>query len=154
WLYVLPVVGFGLVFCIETLVYVHASGVWLRRFRGIAEYQAAAVQRSEQERRLQSVWLYPRSMFLVVNQVGFMFYLFTLVGVIALWRRWGASSLIALWLVVPFAYLEFGSTSLISYNALPKQPRYLEALTAPMVVLLGCWLVKAWTSRSVWVRRS
>lgn len=71
----LPVAGFAAVFFVETLVYLHTSGVWLRRFRGIAEYQAAAVLRSEQERRLQSLWLYPRNMFLVLNQVGLLFYM-------------------------------------------------------------------------------
>jgi hypothetical protein len=154
WLYLVPLAGFTMVFLIETLVYFQASGVWLRRFRGIAEYQAAAVERSEQERRLQSIWLYPRSMFLVLNQVGLVFYLFFAVGLIALRRRWGAPALVVLWLAIPFLYLEFGSTSLSSYNALPKQPRYLETLTAPMVILLGYWLARAWKEPVGWVRRS
>ena len=153
WLYVVPLAGFTLVFILETILYFQVSGVWLRRFRGIAEYQAAAVQRSEQERRLQSVWLYPRNMFLVLNQVGLLFYLFLLGGVAALRRRWGAPVLIVLWLTIPFLYLEFGSTSLTSYNALPKQPRYLEALTGPMVILLGCWLARAWKSPGIAARR-
>jgi hypothetical protein len=39
------------------------------------------------------------------------------------------------WLVVVLGYLTFGSVSFTQYVPLPKQPRYLEAITVPAVVL-------------------
>ena len=147
WLYGIVLLGFAAVFLGETFVYHHTTAVWLRRFREIADYQAAAVARSEQERRLQSMWLYPRNMFFVLNQVGLLFYFLMAGWLLAVRRRWSAPpGLIVLWLVIPFLYLEFGSTSLSTYNALPKQPRYLEAMTAPAVILIGDWCARLWTS--------
>jgi len=148
WLYALPVCGFAAIFAAETAVHFALTGELLHRFRGIALYQGEAVLRSEQERRLQSFWLYPRNMFLVLNQVGLLFYLLVSVGVIALLRRWQTPLLVVLWLLIPFLYLEFGSTSLTSYNPLPKQPRYLDPLTAPATILLGLWLTQYLRSRN------
>jgi hypothetical protein len=140
WLYAAAIGGFGLIFVAETIFHLLVAGELLHRFRGIAQHQATAVLESAQERQLQSVWLYPRSMFVIVNQAGFLFYLLVGTAAFAVARRWRTPLVVALWLVILFLYLEFGSTSLTSYNALPKQPRYLEALTAPAVILLGCWL--------------
>jgi len=154
WLYALPICGFALVFAIETAAHFAATGEFLHRFRAIAQHQAVVGLRSEQERRLQSFWLYPRNMFFVLNQVGLLFYLLIGVGAVASVRRWRTPLLLVFWLVIPFLYLEFGSTSLTSYNALPKQPRYLEALTAPAVILLGIWLAEWFRSPGVLARRA
>jgi len=153
WLYALPIVGFAALFAVETAAYWVSSGELLHRFRLIAHYQGTAALGSENVRRLQSLWLYPRSMFLVVNQVGLLFYLVCGGAALALLKRWRTPWLIVLWLVIPFLYLQFGSTSLTSYDALPKQPRYLEALTVPAVILIGVWAAECFRSSGLLGRR-
>ncbi len=139
WVSSLPLVGFAAVFAVETAAYWVSTGEILHRFRGIAAHEVAGALNTEHKRRLQSFWLYPRSMFFVVNQVGFLYYLLAAGAALAIVKRWRTPCLIVLWLLLPLLYLEFGSTSLTSYNALPKQPRYLEAVTAPAVILIGLW---------------
>lgn len=153
WLYALPIVGFAALFAVETAAYWMSSGEPLHRFRLIAQYTVATVVRSEKQRQLQSLWLYPRSMFLVVNQVGLFFYLLCGGAALAFLKRWRTPWLIVIWLVIPFLYLQFGSTSLTSYNALPKQPRYLEALTVPAVILIGLWTAECFRSSGPLGRR-
>jgi hypothetical protein len=153
WLYALPVAGFAALFAVETTLYWVSSGELLHRFRLIGRYTVAAALDSEKERRGQSFWLYPRNMFFVVNQVGLLFYLVCGGAALALLKRWRTPWLVVLWLVMPFLYLQFGSTSLSSYNALPKQPRYLEALTAPAVILIGVWTAECFRSPGLLSRR-
>ena len=119
WLWLLPVVGFTTVFAVETLVYFWSSGELLHRFRAIATNQSAAV--SQKERQLQSLWLYPRTMFLVVGSSRAY-----VSGTLPAWlsspfrRQLRTPGLIVAWLLLPFLYLQFGSTSLTSYNLLPS----------------------------------
>jgi 4-amino-4-deoxy-L-arabinose transferase-like glycosyltransferase len=153
WLYALPVAGFAALFTVETVLYWVSSGELLHRFRFIARFTVAAALDFEKERRAQSFWLYPRSMFFVVTQVGLLFYLLCGGAALALLKRWRTPWLVVLWLVIPFLYLQFGSTSLTSYIALPKQPRYLEALTAPAVILVGVWATECFRSSGLLGRR-
>jgi 4-amino-4-deoxy-L-arabinose transferase-like glycosyltransferase len=147
WLYLLPLVGFGVVLLGEAICYHSHYGDLLHRFGGIARAQATATASSERERELQSWRVYPRAMFVVVNQVGLLFWWLAGFGVIAMTRRLPTPPLLLCWFALLLGYLQFGSTSLTSYHPLPKQPRYLEAVTAPTVLLLGIWIAE-------WARRS
>jgi 4-amino-4-deoxy-L-arabinose transferase-like glycosyltransferase len=129
--------GFALLLAGEALVRYLATGTPWGRFQISAQAVAQGQVLSSLERE-QSVWyLYLRSMFVSLYGVGLLFYL--LVGATAwAWARQLRPPLVLVcWLVVVLGYLSLGSVSLTSYVPLPKQPRYLEAVTVPAVLLAG-----------------
>jgi 4-amino-4-deoxy-L-arabinose transferase-like glycosyltransferase len=125
-------VGFALVFALAALVEYQISGELFRRAQVIAQTQARA---AEVEHALHPWYLYPRSMFISAYSVGPLFYLLAGGLIWACVRRLRLPVLPVAWLLVVLGYLTFGSASLTSYVPLPKQPRYLEAITVPAILL-------------------
>jgi hypothetical protein len=93
-------------------------------------------------------------MFLVINQVGLTFWYLAGLALLALRHRLPTPLLIVVWLLLPFLYLQFGSTSLTPYVPLPKQPRYLGVIAAPAVILIAGWLARWRVSSVPWSRRA
>jgi hypothetical protein len=62
-------------------------------------------------------------------------------------RMKGDVLLFALWAVVPFLYLDFGSSSFTHYWALPLAPRYIDLIYPPLFILAAMCLVRWWSRR-------
>lgn len=133
WLAV--VVGFVAVLTAEMLVGYLASGSAFARLHISADSTVLSAAISESEREARPWGVYPRSMFFSIYAVGFFFYLVIAALVWSSVRGLRLPRLLLLWLAVLLGFLAFGSVSLTSYAPLPKQPRYLEAVTVPAVLL-------------------
>lgn len=124
--------GFALVFALEAIIEYQATGVPFYRAHVVTATQLRA---AEVEQTLHAWYLYLRSMFFSVYSVGLLFYLLAGSLCWAALRRLHLPPAPVAWLLVLLGYLTFGSASLTSYVPLPKQPRYLEAITVPAVLL-------------------
>jgi 4-amino-4-deoxy-L-arabinose transferase-like glycosyltransferase len=68
-------------------------------------------------------------------------------GIALLWARRRGFSMLVLWAVIPWLYLNFGSWSLTHYAPLPKDPRYLEFIYPPLMLLSAVVLSRVFASR-------
>ena len=62
-------------------------------------------------------------------------------------RLKGDVLLFVLWAVVPFLYLDFGSSNFRRYWALPLAPRYIDLIYPPLFILAAMTLVYWWFQR-------
>lgn len=130
------IAGFVLVVGAESLVRFATTGSGaFERFRISSQTIAFGQATWQEERDLAPWYLYPRSMFVSFYQVGLLFYLLVAALGIAVVKRMRLPLALVVWLGVVLGYLAFGSVSFTQYVPLPKQPRYLEAITVPAIVL-------------------
>lgn len=66
---------------------------------------------------------------------------------LALFRRDRRIYLLLLWAMIPWLYLNFGTSSLTQYIVLPVAPRYIEFVYPPLI-LAAAWLLSELRSRS------
>jgi len=57
-----------------------------------------------------------------------------------------------LWAVIPWLYLNFGTSSFSQYISLPLAPRYIE-FTYPPLILLAAWLIADISPSAIWLNR-
>lgn len=99
------------------------------------------------------VWSeYLRSMFVSVYQSGVLYYLLAGALVVAALARRPLPLLPIAWIGILLGYLSIGSASFSSYVPLPKQPRYLESIAVPTVLLASGMLRDLWRSPRVLAR--
>jgi 4-amino-4-deoxy-L-arabinose transferase-like glycosyltransferase len=85
---------------------------------------------------------YTRVMLSPLAGGGGVFYVAGLGGVAALFQRRRGALLAALWFMLTWLLLEFGSVSLSDYQQLSKEARYFSVVSIPTVLLAGCGM--AW----------
>jgi 4-amino-4-deoxy-L-arabinose transferase-like glycosyltransferase len=93
-------------------------------------------------------WVYPRRMLLPT--VSFGVHSVVCVGLAAAaltLRPRRRYAMLLLWAVVPLFYLNFGSSSLTSYIVMPTQPRYLELIYPPIILLSSVFISRALAMR-------
>jgi 4-amino-4-deoxy-L-arabinose transferase-like glycosyltransferase len=133
--WVAVVIGFTLIVAAEVLMRYLTTGTPFERFR-ISSQTITHGMATWQEEREQSYWyLYLRSMFVSFYQVGLLFYLLAGALLVAWMKKRRLPTPLVVWAAVILVYLAFGSVSFTSYVPLPKQPRYLEAITVPVILL-------------------
>jgi hypothetical protein len=145
--------GVFVIVAAEHTYYLVATGDLLYRFHAMKIHEATpmvlVVNQNLKYRLLKS---YPRLMLL--PNMGFGLHsIFTLLATLGLlkWRPPRAQLLI-LWAVVPWLYLNFGSSSLTHYTALPVADRYLEFCYAPLFLLAGA-VLDHWMTEHKWTYR-
>jgi 4-amino-4-deoxy-L-arabinose transferase-like glycosyltransferase len=86
---------------------------------------------------------YPRMM--LVPNIDFGLHSLLTLGLAAIallrWRSFKALLLLLLWAILPFLYLNFGTSSFGHYWALPVAPRYISVVYPPLFVLAAIVLV-------------
>jgi 4-amino-4-deoxy-L-arabinose transferase-like glycosyltransferase len=68
-------------------------------------------------------------------------------GIALILARRRGFSMLGLWAVIPWLYLNFGSWSLTHYAPLPKDPRYLEFTYPPLMILSAVALSRFFAGR-------
>jgi 4-amino-4-deoxy-L-arabinose transferase-like glycosyltransferase len=139
----------------EHTYYLVATGDLLYRFHAMKIHEATPMVRVvNQNLKYRLLKSYPRLMLFPNMRFG-LHSIFTLLATLGLlkWRP-PRVQLLILWAVVPWLYLNFGSSSLIHYTALPVADRYLEFCYAPLFLLAGAVLdhlmtEHKWTNRPI-----
>jgi hypothetical protein len=121
------IVGFVAVLAMEALLLYLAAGTAAVRLDSGAQAGGRAPQ--------FPWYLYLRWMFASFYSVGVLFYLMVAALLWSCAHRIRLPALLVAWLVVVLGYMTFGSVSLRTYVPPAQQPRYLEAVTVPVVLL-------------------
>lgn len=122
----------------EHTYYLAATGDLLYRFHAMKMHeQSAMVLAVNQNLSYRLLKSYPRLMLLPNLSFG-LHSTFTLVLLLGLFKwRPSRTPLLLLWAIVPLLYLNFGSSSLTHFTALPVADRYLEFCYPPLFLLAG-----------------
>jgi hypothetical protein len=131
----------------EYTYYLAITGDLLYRFHAMKMHEQSAmvlaVNHNLSYRLLKS---YPRLMLLPNLSFG-LHSTFTLVLLLGLFKwRPSRTPLLLLWAIVPLLYLNFGSSSLSHFTALPVADRYLEFCYPPLFLLAGA-VMDRWTTQ-------
>ena len=142
--------GVALLLISEALWYWSQSGDPLFRFNSLAahnESEGAASANTLLPWRLFKA--YPGMMIIPNIHMGLHSVTALLLAAAALLRRRlrGTSLLLMLWALVPFLYLNFGSTSLDRYWVIPASPRYIELIYPPLFILSAITLAELLRTR-------
>jgi 4-amino-4-deoxy-L-arabinose transferase-like glycosyltransferase len=149
------VAGLGAVVLAEHVHYLVQSGDLLFRPHSMKLHETSGMALAANENLAYRLTrAYPRMMLVPDGWFGVHSLFCILMGAIAVFSNRVARYrvMLILWSVVPFAYLNFGSSSLTRYFALPVQPRYIE-LVYPPLFLLTASLVERGIRRGDWSRR-
>jgi hypothetical protein len=127
----------------ELAWYWSQSGDLLFRLHAMAAHNGSDMAVAANENLAYRLWkTYPRMMLVPAVDFGLHSLLVVgLAGVALLWQRNVKTLFLLLWAVVPFLYLNFGSSSLQFYWALPSAPRYISLVYAPLFVLAASQLL-------------
>ncbi|HEX3445662.1 MAG TPA: glycosyltransferase family 39 protein [Chthoniobacterales bacterium] len=133
----------------EYTYYLVATGDLLYRFHAMKMHeQSAMVLAVNQNLGYRLLKSYPRLMLLPNLSFG-LHSTFTLVLLLGLFKwRPSRTPLLLLWAIVPLLYLNFGSSSLTHFTALPVADRYLEFCYPPLFLLAGA-VMDRWTTQPV-----
>ena len=128
----------------EYTYYLAITGDLLYRFHAMKMHeQSAMVLAVNQNLSYRLLKSYPRLMLLPNLSFG-LHSTFTLVLLLGLFKwRPSRTPLLLLWAIVPLLYLNFGSSSLSHFTALPVADRYLEFCYPPLF-LLGAAVLDRW----------
>ncbi|AMV36892.1 ArnT family glycosyltransferase [Planctomyces sp. SH-PL62] len=137
--------GCASVLALEHAYYLAASGDLLFRPHAMALHEQSemvlSVNRDLRYRLLKS---YPRMLVLPNQDFGIHSIGCLALAACAPWflgaRR---SMLLILWALIPGAYINFGSSNLSRFVALPVAPRYLEFIFPPVMILAGAVIDRA-----------
>lgn len=127
------------------------SGDWLFRLHAVEAVHEKSPMAIQANRHLLDRLLvdYPRRTILPSFDMGVTF-LFIWIAVAWALRRLRRNLILLLWFSFLFAYLNFGSSSLTHYVALPVAARYLLPVIVPGMILLGGMLRDLSVRRGVW----
>jgi 4-amino-4-deoxy-L-arabinose transferase-like glycosyltransferase len=93
---------------------------------------------------------YPRMMLIPNEDFGLhSVFAITLSAISLIYWRERSRLLLMLWAVVPFLYLNFGTSNFHSYLAIPMAPRYISPVYVPLFLLAGTVLEK-WSRGERW----
>jgi 4-amino-4-deoxy-L-arabinose transferase-like glycosyltransferase len=135
--------GVALVMAAEMAWYWSQNGDLLFRLHAMAVHNRSEMAVADNQNLSYRLWkAYPRLM--LVPGVDYGLHSLLGVGLAAVaWLRWRSAKtvLLSLWAVLPFLYLNFGTSSFRSYWALPVAPRYISLVYVPLFVLAATVLV-------------
>jgi hypothetical protein len=143
------------VVAVEYSYYLVSTGDALFRMHSMKVHeQSAMVLGANQNLSYRLIKSYPRMMLVPGKDLG-LHSLFAAIAVLTLIRwRPARTQLLLLWAAVPLLYLNFGSSSLTHFTALPVADRYIEFVYVPLFLLAGavldhCIATRAWTVRPI-----
>ena len=146
-------IGFALVLAVETICYWLKSGDLFFRLHALAAHNSDVNDKGLREANdhlVYRLWqTYPRMMLMPNIDFGLHSVFVLGLSTVALLSR-GLSKttrLLLLWAAVPFAYLNFGTSSFSFYWALPAAPRYITVIYPPLFLLSAMLLVE-WAATS------
>jgi hypothetical protein len=148
--------GFAALLLPELIVYKIFTGDWLFRQHAIAAAHEGTLGAIDANVDLfhRLFLAYPGITLVPHNLFGLTFILIWCAFLYGLSRR-GERLILLLWFAGVFAYVNFGSSSLTHFVALPFHGRYLHPATVPGVLLLASLLARFWgspSSRRQWRR--
>jgi hypothetical protein len=140
------------VVAIEHAYYLAATGDLLYRMHAMKVHeQSAMVLGANRNLSYRLFKSYPRMMLFPSRDFG-VHSIFAAIAALSLFRwRPPRGQLLLLWTAVPLLYLNFGSSSLTHFTALPVADRYIEFIYVPLFVLVGAVLdhnmeLRPWTA--------
>jgi len=140
---------------IEHAYYLAATGDLLFRMHAMKIHeQSAMVLGANQNLSYRLIKSYPRMMLIPSRDFG-VHSIFVAIALLSLLRwRPPRAQLLLLWATVPLLYLNFGSSSLTHFTALPVADRYIEFIYVPLFVLVGAVLDhsmerRPWSARPI-----
>lgn len=139
---------------VEFGYYMMATGDLLYRLHAMKMHEESPmVLVANQNLSYRLLKSYPRLMLLPSVSLGVHSTFALLVTALGL-IRWRPQrlQLLLLWIGAPWLYLNFGSSSLTHYTALPVADRYLEFCYAPLFLLAG-FVMDQWICGKSWVAR-
>lgn len=131
-------IGAAAIVATELAYYLATTGDVLYRFHAMKIHEETPmVLIVNQNLRYRLLESYPRLMLLPNTSFG-IHSIVALVAMIGLYKwRPPKLQLLLLWAIIPLVYLNFGSSSLTHYTALPVGDRYLEFCYAPLFLITG-----------------
>ncbi|HKV26001.1 MAG TPA: glycosyltransferase family 39 protein [Candidatus Acidoferrum sp.] len=131
-------IGAAAIVATELAYYLATTGDVLYRFHAMKIHEETPmVLIVNQNLRYRLLESYPRLMLLPNTSFG-IHSIVALVALIGLYKwRPPRMQLLLLWAIIPLGYLNFGSSSLSHYTALPVGDRYLEFCYAPLFLITG-----------------
>jgi hypothetical protein len=145
--------GMCLIVAAEHAYYLASTGDLLFRFHSMKFHeQTPMVLAANENLKYRLFKSYPRLMLIPSEAFGVhsMFALATMLAVLK-WRPQRVQFLL-LWAAVPWLYLNFGSSSLSHFTALPTADRYVELCYPPLFLLAG-WILDRWMTQQSWAMR-
>jgi hypothetical protein len=142
--YVILFIGFLAVALPEALLYRLKFGSFLTKYTGTLSHYNL-----EGRSFFRDLWFYPENMFFLhrgwkfqmpaaeYRPYGFFFLAAVPSTIYGLMKGGSRFFIVALWLVSVFAYLEWGSMSVTSWNFLHRLDRHLELITPPMILVIA-----------------
>ncbi len=143
-------VGIGLlaaaVFALEHVFFWAWTGDWAYRYHAVARVYTP--QRSAQHIGLRELLYYPMQLLGNTGVCGAFGWLLCA----AMFRTFGKlrdAHFVVLWTLGFFVFMQYGTSSLHHYQALPKQWRYMQPMVVMAFIPLGHWMVWWWRSRAL-----
>lgn len=131
------ILGLAIIMVVEIIYLRLASGVWINNLVATSHLQTGLSSFVAYEREASGLTRYLHWMFISVYQTGLFFYALLFYLTHLFFRKLPNKRIAIGWFLIFLLFLEFGSTSLLHYNPLPKQPRYLLFLAMPMFLIIG-----------------
>ncbi len=127
-------------FALEYLFFRLWTGDWMYRHHVLnVMYGPGGKIASEEHVSWRSLVYYPHEVIFNAAISGLFGWLLLIATIYAL-RKVKESKFIALWSIVFFLFLQYGSTTLTRYQPLPRQPRYIQPMLILLFIPLGRWL--------------
>ncbi len=146
--------GVAVVAAAELIYHATVSGDPLLRVHSMGLHEASPMAvAANEDLGYRLLKAYPRMMLVPSLKFGVHSLLAVTIGALG-WLCWSAPhrAILLLWVVLPWAYLNWGTSSFDRYYALPVGPRYLEFTYPPLFVLAALAGVKV-TERLRWTAR-
>jgi hypothetical protein len=141
-------VGAASVFFTESAVYLMTTGKATFRLTATSALEGGSTVSSQLQISDIFKWdAYLRSLYLVPDEVGIVWWLLIPALVSAVLRGNAAVRFIATLFVIVAAYLQFGSASFSNYAPLPKTPRYTVIVTPLVMMVIGAWIAGLYARR-------
>jgi 4-amino-4-deoxy-L-arabinose transferase-like glycosyltransferase len=131
--------GVALVISSEAGWYLIESGDMLFRSHAMVAHNGTPqAMEANQNLRYRLLEMYPQMMLIPNRHFGLHAVAALALAAWAVFRYRSAKlALLLLWAIVPFLYLNFGSSSFSAYWALPAAPRYIGFVYAPLFIIAG-----------------
>ena len=146
------VAGAALPGAAELIYHTVAAGDPLLRLHGGAAHEASPMAViANQDLSYRLFREYPGMMLRPGDQLGYHSLLALACAPFGWWAsRNGLRALFALWTVLPWLYINFGSSSFDHYFALPVAWRYIEFAYPPLFVMTGILFGHLWSRGGLW----
>lgn len=146
-------VGMVAIAAAEHAYYLASSGDLLFRIHAMRYHEESdMVIAANENLRYRLLKSYPRLMLVPNDGFGFHSIFALIFSALVFLRRPSRWQLLVLWAAVPWLYLNFGSSNLTHFVALPVADRYIEYCYPPLFLLAG-WACDYWMTQRPWVVR-